>query len=321
VDLPGVPHQSDPAAAERERAVIVLPVDGSEAALRGLPIARCLADALAAHLHRVSVTVPEASISNASKEAHRDALALIGGDAPRAVDEPRLWSSQHPPKPARYSNVVGLVNAEGDADIVLRGPSVASALLDYVEERPRAVVCLTTHAHGGLHRRLVGSTTETLMLRSPCPVLAVGPTYDIGFSRHCPRTILVAAGGSLPTRTVPVVAEWARRLHARTVVVGVELGSAFDRAQGPDDGAGSANAEDIERIASRLSASGVLSESHTLRGGPIVARLLEFSRELEPPVMIAAPVGERAGRIPTDVTYQLLQRSPWPVLASVGRVR
>ena len=321
VDSPGGPHQSDPAHAERESAVIVLPVDGSEDALRALPIARCLADALAASLHRVRISVPEAPSPKATREAHRDALALIGGETSPSLDEPRWWTSQQPPKSPRHGNFVGVVNHEGNADIVLSGPSVAAELLGYVEGRPRAVICLMTRAQGGLHRRLVGSTAETLMLHSPCPVLAVGPAYDIGFSRHCPRTILLAGSGSLPAQTVPVVAEWARRLHARTVVVGVELGSAFDRAQGTDEGAAAADAEDVKLIASRLSASGVLSEPHTLRGGPIVTRLLEFSHELEPPVMIAAPAGQRAGRIPTDVTYQLLQRSPWPVLASVGRAR
>ncbi len=55
---------------------------------------------------------------------------------------------------------------------VLRGKA-ADELVEYAEEQGIGLICISTHGRGGLEHLLFGSTTERILRKSSCPVLAV----------------------------------------------------------------------------------------------------------------------------------------------------
>jgi nucleotide-binding universal stress UspA family protein len=46
-------------------------------------------------------------------------------------------------------------------------------ILDYAEKHHMDMICIATHGHGNLENMLFGSTTEKVLRKAHCPVLAV----------------------------------------------------------------------------------------------------------------------------------------------------
>lgn len=55
---------------------------------------------------------------------------------------------------------------------VLRGKA-SSELVEYANENSIGLICISTHGRGGLEHLLFGSTTERILRKSQCPVLAI----------------------------------------------------------------------------------------------------------------------------------------------------
>jgi nucleotide-binding universal stress UspA family protein len=65
---------------------------------------------------------------------------------------------------------VGVEGHQVDADLVLDGDPTG-ALLDHLAELDRALVCMSSHGHGGIRRRLIGSVAEQIIRRAAAPVI------------------------------------------------------------------------------------------------------------------------------------------------------
>lgn len=72
----------------------------------------------------------------------------------------------------------------GTAQVVIQPLASTShavdALIDYVRRRGVDFVFATTHGRKGVKRMLMGSFVETLLLRTPVPVVTVGPRFKKG---------------------------------------------------------------------------------------------------------------------------------------------
>jgi nucleotide-binding universal stress UspA family protein len=307
-------------ATGRPGAVIV-PLDGSTGAHAALPLATYLSTTFGAPLHRVSVTLPMSTAPAQGREAHAQALSLLQGTPPpsRSPVAQTAWTASGgpPPPPPPATNVVGVVSADGDVEVVLEGTSVATAISDYAARHPDALVCMATHARGGLHRRLVGNVIEELLAQARFPVIAVGPRVEIGETGQRPETILLAAAAELPRSTVPLLASWARLLGAQVVVarVSAPVRSAGGRGGSSDPWDDRAVAD---RLVTRFAQHRTPAMAKRLHGDSTPLALLELADQIGGPMLLAAPVAPYAAQPASDVTYELMQRSRWPVVASVG---
>ncbi len=276
-------------------ATVVVPTDGTATAQAALPVARWLCAAFDADLARVTVATG----------AH---------------------------------DAVGLVDAEGAVDLVLHGSSVAAALGDHLDQQPGALVCMASRARGGLHRRLNGTLVDELIDGGAAPVVVVGPGWEVEAVASPPATILVAASEELPAGAAQLSGRWAMAMDADVVVATVLPPVAAGGHGEPrrQEMAGGRHAEEgflggvtsfpageqdplLGPLVRELADGGIASAAVSLVGGTVATSLLAFAESLPPPVLIVAPVGQREGRIPGDVTHQLVQRSRWPVVASLGR--
>lgn len=314
------PDDAGLSAARARPGQIVVPLDGSDDARRALPIAGLLSARFGVPVNRVMVSVQTPRAPRDDLRVHEDMLSLV-----RGANETTARSSTPvsgaaplaPPPPPPVVDHVAVVTSDGDADTVLQG-ELPGSLLAYLKDHSHSLLCMATHARGGLHRRLVGNLTEVLLTEAVCPVLAIGPAVDPAGAALRPRTILVAASDHLPPATVPMVAAWAISMDAEVVVAHVTVPTAAGPSQMPLTQR--LYPPVVERLVQAFARHGIAATGQGTGGPQIATRLLELADGLAGPLLLAAPVGTRHDRVPADVTYQLLQRSRWPVLASVGRL-
>ncbi|HUP24420.1 MAG TPA: universal stress protein [Thermoanaerobaculia bacterium] len=167
---------------------LVAPVDFSDASRPGLERAVALADDFGAELHVLHV-VPEPEVSvyppfgvaadgeriqNAIREAHEKSFA-------------RVLESLPPSRARRVTELRG-------------GVGIAPTIVAYAEEVDADLLLLGTHGHRGFRRFLLGSVTEEVVRRAPCPVLTHPPGHPSSPARS--RRILAAIDLSDQSRDV-----------------------------------------------------------------------------------------------------------------------
>ena len=131
---------------------ILFPTDGSDAAGHARRHAEYLADRFDATLHVVHVDQREG--------ASMDVLE---------VESAEVFQSLHGIEPATLSLPVAQVQEHSVA-----APSAADGILNYVVQYDIDLVVIGTHGRRGIRRLLLGSVTEEVVRKAPCPVVTVG---------------------------------------------------------------------------------------------------------------------------------------------------
>lgn len=176
---------------------VLVPLDGSEFALRALPTARALAERLGADVHAVSVA---GAGSDAARLRALASAALGIDDGDERV----------------------LVVTEGDpSDVIAR----------HAEELGSCVVCLSTHGHGRLRGAVVGSVARSVLQRASAPLVAVGPMADDpGWTPRprswpeplsTPRLVACVDGSGTSEQVLPIAAAWASALGMSMTILTV----------------------------------------------------------------------------------------------------
>jgi nucleotide-binding universal stress UspA family protein len=189
---------SDPTAVTdlRIRNVLV-PLDGSEFALRAMPTARALARRLDAQVHTLSV----------------------------------VWSAKQADRLRALASGALNVDMDDDRVVVVSDTEPADAIKRRALDLDPCVVCLTTHGRGRLRGVLVGSVARSLLQRSPDPIIALGPMADNpGWSPRprswpeplsVPRIVACVDGSDTSEQVLPLAVRWARALRMSLTVLTV----------------------------------------------------------------------------------------------------
>jgi nucleotide-binding universal stress UspA family protein len=188
---------------------LIAPVDFSEAGRPGLDRAVGLADDLGAELHLLHV-VPEPEVAiyppfAVAADSERIQKAI------RAAHEQafsRLVESLPPTRSGRVTELRG-------------GIGIAPTVVGYAEQVDADLVVMGTHGHRGFRRFLLGSVTEEVVRRAPCPVLTHPPAHPATPAQA--RRILAAVdlsdqSGDVLRTTAALAARWNAEMRVLHVV-------------------------------------------------------------------------------------------------------
>lgn len=148
---------------------ILFPTDFSDGAARAFPQAAALAEWHDAELHIVHV----------GGETTDDQESL-----PVGMETLESWLTQPGSDQTPSLEAITIVQKEIEA------ASPAEQLVEYVASREIDLVVMGTHGRRGVRRMLLGSVTEEVVRKAPCPVLTVTAETDVP-PRRAVRRILV----------------------------------------------------------------------------------------------------------------------------------
>lgn len=260
---------------------ILVPLDGSDASERAVPLARILANRHGAELHLVHV------------------LHASPDYAHRMPEEDVEWQRRAGDQVLAYlEGVAEELRESGAPEVtgsVLDGP-VADALDAYREEHGVDLVVMTTHGEGGFRRWWLGSVADRLVRRIPVPLLLLRPwdeTGDLRPGRERFEHVLVPLDGSGDAeRALDHAVRFADSFRARLSLVrvispGLDVGrfrgepvvslapglveEARDEAREYLEGV-------VETVRERLGDDGPVVDAAVVEGTPADA-ILEFRRE------------------------------------------
>jgi nucleotide-binding universal stress UspA family protein len=135
---------------------ILFPTDFSDGAARAFPQAAHLADWHDAELHIVHVTGPQDEADTA---------------LPVSLDTFRDWLGQ-PSEDSLSLDALSITQHQVESD------APPERLVAYAEDQDIDLVVMGTHGRRGVQRMLLGSVTEEVVRKAPCPVLTVRTDAD-----------------------------------------------------------------------------------------------------------------------------------------------
>ncbi len=195
---------------------------------------------------------------------------------------------------------------------IVRFGSPPGVILDVVEEEKATMVALATHGASGLKRLLFGSTAETVIRKSPVPVLLVRPfwSYELAPSERPEsrpiRNILLPVDEPARARAeLPGILEFAALFEARILLLRIveEPGEGVDRELG-----------ELSRM---IEKAGIETVRLVAPGNP-VERILRTVGEEEVDLVAMATHGRsgfsRLGK--GSVTEDVLRKAEVPVLVT-----
>src|SRR5262245_36392175 len=153
---------------------ILCPVDLSESSRQALHYAKALSSWYDARLTVLHVCVDLPVFEMASPFGHTASSAVV------------LEESQLAERRAAVRHFVTPEIGDDNGDIVIRGGTDArSKVLKVATTTEASLIVMGTHGRSGIDHVLLGSVTEKVLHRTPCPILVVpphAPSVDGGVS-------------------------------------------------------------------------------------------------------------------------------------------
>jgi nucleotide-binding universal stress UspA family protein len=292
---------------------ILCPTDFSEFAQRALHQAVPIARWYDASLTALHVVPPAVAVDGVVPYA----VPPLSSPAVRASLERQLLEFV---APARAAGIA--------TDTVLReGPAVAG-VLDLARTLPADLLVMGTHGQGGLERLVLGSVTEAVLRKAPCPVLTIpheerayaGPTpfkrilYATDFSPAAHHALGHAlslaqeAQGTLILLHVmerPTLAARATGLHANVGRLEADLAEDAQRAL---------------RAAVPATARDWCTTEEVIAAGRPSEEIMRVARERDAQLIVMGVHGRNALDLLLfgSTTHHVIRRAPCPVLTIPG---
>jgi nucleotide-binding universal stress UspA family protein len=231
------------------------------------------------------------------------------------------------------TNLVGTLSKEGiEADMVLRAPPAAQAIVEVAREQHADLIVMASHQRHGLNRWLNGSVTEAVLQNTATPLLVV-PAQALPSSRQTVR-VLVPLDGSAPGEAaLDVLKGWAARrpievlllriLAIPRVVVGWDQAMVVPPIDADEMEAEVRQAQAyLAERAEALSAEGVPARRQVIETVEPVAKVILDTAQRESADGIALGThgkGSMARVVLGSVSEDVLEHSPVPVLLARPR--
>jgi len=269
---------------------IVVPLDGSGFGEHAIPVALTLAERTAGTVNLVTVALP---VSDG---------AVSGGDvAGEAFLERGMKHGE-----AYLKEVVTRIRAAGftgplHQDVMPAG-NASRTLVRHIADLEADLVVMTTHGHGPVRRVWLGSTTDGVIRRSPCPILILRPPTGADEEERVPvpvdfgarpdpfRTVVVPLDGSeaaergmdplprLLASDAPAVLHLVRVVPPFISAGGPYLPMAI-REMHEHELVEEAALAYLDRVQVRLQASGLSTQTHVTMAGQPAASILAVADE------------------------------------------
>jgi nucleotide-binding universal stress UspA family protein len=200
---------------------------------------------------------------------------------------------------------------------------VWDVLSSLIDERHIDLVVMGTHGREGIGKLLLGSVTESVLRRAPCPVLTIGPFVEVDPERATQmKRILFATDFSEASQAAaPYAISLAQENQAHLDILHViehrktgELVAAAELTQGT-----------IERMKGLLPAEAELwcEPAFLVETGPIGEQILKCARERKADAIV---IGARrvegdfsaTDHVPWHTAHKIIAAAPCPVLTVRG---
>lgn len=249
---------------------ILVPTDFSESALLALEHGIYLANKFEGELHLLHVAeLPTITIHDFPSDLFE--LARKGGMEQMG----ELLEEQEVELPPVKRVVMSGTPSEPAADVII----------DYARDNDIDFIVMGTHGRRGVRRLLLGSVTEEVIRRSPCPVLTMRTHKEAWSLPRADRILVPVDFGSSTRQVIGVASRIAEHYDAA-----ITLAHVVDLEYYPYYGFGSDPFPDIKKdmieasekklaeLAAELQAAGIIATWKTVKGHPATA-LRDLAKE------------------------------------------
>ena len=287
---------------------ILVPTDGSEHAQRAAAHARQLAIAFDADVHVLAVV----DVSDAAGPFN------AGG-----VDKAYVEQLE-----TRYREGVDDVETVLKPDVTvqtaLRRGQAAEEILEYAAEVDADALAMGTHGRTGIKRFVAGSVTETVLRKSPVPVLTVRATERSDVTGGYDDILLPTDGSQAASvafeHGIALATAFDARIHAVNVVDIAALSSEEPLPSNVLDIRRDAGQKAVETVAAEARESG-LEAVTAVRDGYPASDLLEYAEANEIDLIAMGTAGQTglSRFLLGSTTERIVRHAEIPVLAVNAR--
>lgn len=248
---------------------LIVPVDGSVASFKAVPVAAHMARAVGGSFEVITVIDGLADVALARDALERDIADLSDIDA--SVERR-----------------------------VLTGATVAEAIDRHVEATPGAMVLMSSHGHGR-SAGVLGSTCDAVLRRTFGPVIVIGPNVADDQGRLDGSYVVPLDGSKFGDSVLAIVAAWTAEFRGTPWLI--EVGNEWPSYIGDvvDSSFVSSRAYELRRkIAHDV-------EFEVLHGGHAARSITDFAGEMEASLIFMATHGRtglarlRSGSVAAEV--------------------
>lgn len=182
------------------------------------------------------------------------------------------------------------------------------------------VIVMGTHGHRGFDRLMVGSVTNRVMRRAPCPVLAVSNPHDADLERresghvhHLNRILFCTDFSENSERALDYAVSATAEYDADLTLLHVSEGAEGSEVNGP---VLSAVTEQLDKLIPPAARS-TLKVKTAVRVGKPYQQIIQLASESQSDLVIMGVHGRGAIDLAVfgSTTYRVIQLGPCPVLA------
>lgn len=285
---------------------ILIPVDGSEHAIRAAEHGSRLAEAFDATVHLLNVVDihSAAGLFNAGG-VDEEFIKRIEAEGQDAIDEAEDAIEQ----------------AEQAETAMVRGDP-SEEILEYVDDHDIGLITMGTHGRTGVNRYIAGSVTERVVRLSEVPVLTTRATTESDPTGGY-EEILIPTDGSEPAdaaveHALAIASQTGARIHAVSVVdvQGTEMNPEYTRIAELREYLTEEAERAVDDIVTRAEEAGVDAVRSVSTGSP-AATLLEYVDDHDVDLVAMGTAG-RTGLdryLLGSTTERMIRRCQVPVLA------